>query len=121
MKRMKKSFTDKIKCFNNNWQLEDKKIELCLKLSKMTTINKLKKKKPDSQKLNQKQNKFSKWEREKALEEEFPLAFICNNNKQKDFTKRDLQSPELEWILHPMWKERAQPEPGCDLSKVLNY
>ena len=113
MKREKKSYTDKTKIFNNNWKQEEKKTDLCLRHFKKITINKLKKKKPDLPKLNPKRNKSSKWEKEKASEAEFLWAFICNNNKQKDFIKRRVHL-EAEWNPQLIPKERALPEHGCD-------
>jgi len=88
-------------------------------------------KKLDLLKLNLKQNKFLKWEREKALEAEYPWVFICNNNKQKDFIKRNQHLEveclhleveclhlETEWNLQAILKERAPPEHGCDESTI---
>jgi len=118
MRREKKSYTDKTKIFNNNWKLEEKKTDLCWRHSKKITINKSKKKKLDWLKLNLKQNKFLKWEREKASEAEFQLVFICNNNKQKDFIKRKVHL-ETEWNPQAISKEKALPELGCDRFKFI--
>ena len=118
MKREKKSYTDKTKIFNNSWKLEEKKTDLCSRHSKKITINKLKKKKPDLPKLNQKLNKFSKWERGKASEAEFLWAFIYNNNKLKDFIKRRVHLA-AEWNPQPTPKERAPPEPGCEWINLI--
>lgn len=121
MKRKRKNFTDKTKTFNNNWRQEEKKIESCLRHFKTTTTIKSKMKKPGLLRLNPKPNKSSKWEREKASEVEFQWVFICNNNKQKDFTKSKLLFPELEWTLQTIWKERAHLKLGCELKNLSKF